>query len=170
MSLFDAVYHAFSTIFYWQFHSWPEFPTLRPYLYKLWPFFMIVSGINFALHFSVLKRRNPFLYLADAEVKPIFWSFCYQLISNRISLAGKRFRCRLHRPYSKRSLLPPPRGLYPRNYIFGHLLPGDPNPRCFRRGCAGSRQEAPRLFAFWHFGGRVHAKSKGSCIPMAYFM
>ena len=46
-------------------------------------FFHDSVGVNFALHFSVLKRRNPFLYLADAEVKPIFWSFCYQFISNR---------------------------------------------------------------------------------------
>ena len=74
MNFFDAVCHAFSTVAIGGFsthdQSFQYFDLTSIKLVAI--FFMIVSGINFALHFSVLKRRNPFLYLADAEVRTYF--------------------------------------------------------------------------------------------------
>ena len=74
MNFFDAVCHAFSTVAIGGFsthdQSFQYFDLTSIKLVAI--FFMIVSGVNFALHFSVLKRRNPFLYLADAEVRTYF--------------------------------------------------------------------------------------------------
>ena len=74
MNFFDAVCHAFSTVAIGGFsthdQSFQYFDLTSIKLVAI--FFMIVSGVNFALHFSVLKRRNPFLYFADAEVRAYF--------------------------------------------------------------------------------------------------
>tara|TARA_A100000164_G_scaffold370167_1_gene395836 strand:- start:599 stop:2047 length:1449 start_codon:yes stop_codon:yes gene_type:complete len=74
MNLFDAICHAFSTVAIGGFsthdQSFQYFDLNSVKIVAI--FFMIVSGINFALHFSVLKRKNPLLYLADAEVRTYF--------------------------------------------------------------------------------------------------
>jgi len=75
MDLFDAVGHAFSTLSTGGF---------SPYDANLGHFnsaavdgvatlFMFLGGTSFALHFSAMKRRNPWLYWQDTEFKAYFW-------------------------------------------------------------------------------------------------
>jgi trk system potassium uptake protein TrkH len=74
MSLFDAVAHAFSTI---------STAGFSPYDAGLSHFhsvgveavatvFMFLGGASFALHFTVLRRREPALYWRDTEFKAYF--------------------------------------------------------------------------------------------------
>lgn len=71
MNLFDAVGHAFSTIAiggfsthdsslgYFNSHSINFVATI----------FMVLSGLNFALHFTAFRARNVAVYLRDSETK-----------------------------------------------------------------------------------------------------
>ena len=71
MSLFDAVGHAFSTVAIGGMSThdagfaWFENPTLE----VIAIFFMIVAGINFAIHFSAWKRASSQPYFQDTELK-----------------------------------------------------------------------------------------------------
>ena len=71
MSLFDAICHSFSTVAIGGFSTHDASIGFfdSPAIEAVAVFFMIISGINFGLHFMVLNRRNPVLYLQDMEVR-----------------------------------------------------------------------------------------------------
>ncbi len=69
MSLFDAIGHAFSTIAIGGFSTHDASmgyfdSTLIEMIAVL---FLLLSGVNFALHFIAINRRNPRVYLVDSE-------------------------------------------------------------------------------------------------------
>ncbi len=71
MTLFDAVGHAFSTVAiggmstHDQGFAWFDNPTLE----VIATFFMVVAGINFAIHFTSWKRASAQPYFHDPELK-----------------------------------------------------------------------------------------------------
>ena len=71
MSLFDAVGHAFSTVAIGGMSThdagftWFESPTLE----LIAIFFMVVAGINFAVHFTSWKRASAQPYFQDPELR-----------------------------------------------------------------------------------------------------
>jgi len=71
MSLFDAVGHAFSTVAIGGMSThdagfgWFDSPTLE----ALATIFMVVAGINFAIHFTSWKRASAQPYFNDPELK-----------------------------------------------------------------------------------------------------
>ena len=71
MSLFDAIGHAFSTVAIGGMSThdsgfaWFDNPTLEIVAI----FFMVVAGINFAIHFTSWKRASAQPYFQDAELK-----------------------------------------------------------------------------------------------------
>ncbi len=71
MDWFDAIAHAFSTVAIGGYSTHDQsigyFDSVT--IEAICVGFMILSGINFALHFSVWTRRNPLLYLRDPEVR-----------------------------------------------------------------------------------------------------
>ncbi len=71
MTLFDAIGHAFSTVAIGGFSthdaSMGYFDSTA--LEMVAVVFMFLSGINFALHFLVWRRRNPLLYWRDSEFR-----------------------------------------------------------------------------------------------------
>ncbi len=71
MSLFDAVSHSFSTVAIGGFstHDASMGYFASPIIESVAMVFMLVSGINFGLHFLVWRRRNPIHYFQDAEVR-----------------------------------------------------------------------------------------------------
>jgi len=71
MSLFDAICHSFSTVAIGGFstHDASIGYFQSAAIESVAILFMIISGINFGLHFMVLNRRNPLLYLRDMEVR-----------------------------------------------------------------------------------------------------
>lgn len=74
MSLFDSVAHAFSTIATAGFS--PYDASLKHFdsmpIEAIATVFMFLSGASFALHFTVLKRREPGVYWRDTEFKAYF--------------------------------------------------------------------------------------------------
>jgi trk system potassium uptake protein TrkH len=71
MSLFDAIGHAFSTIAIGGFSTHDASigffdSTLIEMIAVV---FLLLSGVNFALHFIAISRRNPKVYLADSEFR-----------------------------------------------------------------------------------------------------
>lgn len=71
MSLFDAVGHAFSTIAIGGFSTHDASmgyfdSTLIEMVAVL---FLLLSGVNFALHFIAINRRSPRVYLLDSEFR-----------------------------------------------------------------------------------------------------
>ncbi len=71
MSLFDAICHSFSTVAIGGFSTHDAslgfFNSAAIETVAI--IFMIISGINFGLHFVALSRRNPLLYFRDIEVR-----------------------------------------------------------------------------------------------------
>ncbi len=71
MRLFDAVGHAFSTVSTGGFSthdaSFGYFD--NPLIEALATAFMVISGINFAIHFEALRRREAAVYFQDSEVR-----------------------------------------------------------------------------------------------------
>lgn len=71
MTLFDAIGHAFSTVAIGGMSThdagftWFESPTLE----LIAIFFMVVAGINFAVHFTSWKRASSQPYFQDPELK-----------------------------------------------------------------------------------------------------
>ncbi len=74
MTPFDAVGHAFSTIAIGGFSthdaSLGHFNSTPINLVAI--VFMLLSGLNFALHFTALRSRTPAIYLRDPEAKVYF--------------------------------------------------------------------------------------------------
>ncbi len=71
MQPFDAVAHAFSTIAIGGFstHDASIGFFRSPAIEAVALVFMLISGINFALHFEILRRRHLHVYFADSEVR-----------------------------------------------------------------------------------------------------
>ena len=71
MSPFDAISHSFSTVAIGGFstHDASMGYFASPLIESIAMFFMLISGINFGLHFLVWRRRNPIHYLMDMEVR-----------------------------------------------------------------------------------------------------
>jgi len=71
MSVFDAICHSFSTVAIGGFSthdaSMGYFDSTA--VENVAMVFMVLSGINFGLHFTVWNRRNPLFYLRDWEVR-----------------------------------------------------------------------------------------------------
>jgi len=71
MTLFDAIGHAFSTVAIGGMSThdagfaWFDSPTLE----VIATFFMVVAGINFAIHFTSWKRASAQPYFQDPELK-----------------------------------------------------------------------------------------------------
>ena len=74
MSAFDAIGHAFSTIAIGGFSthdaSLGHFNSHQINAVAI--VFMLLSGLNFALHFIAWRSRNPMVYLRDSEAKVYF--------------------------------------------------------------------------------------------------
>lgn len=75
MSAFDAVCHAFSTIAIGGFstHDASIGYFNSPAIMLICSLYMLVSGVNFALHFYALQQRNISHYLRDSET--LFYSY-----------------------------------------------------------------------------------------------
>lgn len=71
MTPFDAIGHAFSTIAIGGFSTHDQSMGFfnSPLINGVAIVFMILSGINFALHFIAWRNRNPFAYFHDAEAQ-----------------------------------------------------------------------------------------------------
>ena len=71
MTVFDAIAHSFSTVAIGGFSTHDESIGFfdSPLIEAVAMSFMILSGINFGLHFLVWRRRNPVHYLLDMEVR-----------------------------------------------------------------------------------------------------
>jgi trk system potassium uptake protein TrkH len=71
MNVFDAIAHAFSTVAIGGFstHDTSIGFFENPAIMMIAVVFMLISGANFALHFLVLRSRNPRIYWADAEFR-----------------------------------------------------------------------------------------------------
>ncbi|WP_428610075.1 TrkH family potassium uptake protein [Sedimenticola sp.] len=71
MSLFDAVGHAFSTVAIGGFSthdaSMGHFDSTLIEMVAV--LFLLLSGVNFALHFLAISRRNPRIYFVDSEFR-----------------------------------------------------------------------------------------------------
>jgi trk system potassium uptake protein TrkH len=74
MNLFDAVAHAFSTVSTAGFSPYDanlaHFDSMA--IEAVATAFMFLGGASFALHFTVLKRREPGIYWRDTEFKAYF--------------------------------------------------------------------------------------------------
>jgi trk system potassium uptake protein TrkH len=71
MSLFDAVGHAFSTVAIGGFSTHDDSIGYfdSNLIEMIAVVFMLVSGVNFALHFTVVRRKNPLVYWRDSEFR-----------------------------------------------------------------------------------------------------
>lgn len=71
MSLFDAVSHSFATVAIGGFSTHDASIGFfnSPAIETVAIVFMLISGINFGLHFLVWRRRNPLLYFRDMEFR-----------------------------------------------------------------------------------------------------
>jgi len=71
MSVFDAICHSFSTVAIGGFstHDASIGHFQSPAIEAVAIVFMVLAGINFALHFIAWSRRDPRLYLNDREVR-----------------------------------------------------------------------------------------------------
>jgi trk system potassium uptake protein TrkH len=76
MNFFDAISHAFSTVAIGGFSTHTESIGYfnNPAIILVAIFFMVFSGLNFALHFSAWKARRIYHYFRDAESR--FYFFC----------------------------------------------------------------------------------------------
>ncbi len=71
MTPFDAISHSFSTVAIGGFstHDASMGFFQSPLIESIAMLFMLLSGINFGLHFLVWRRRNPLHYFMDPEVR-----------------------------------------------------------------------------------------------------
>ncbi len=75
MTLFDAVGHAFSTVAIGGFSTHDESMAFfdNPTILIIGIIFMVLSGINFALHFVAWRSRSLLHFFKDPECKFYFW-------------------------------------------------------------------------------------------------
>lgn len=71
MTLFDAISHAFTTVSIGGFstHDLSLGYYESPLIEMVAVFFMVLAGINFALHFAALQRKSTRPYTRDSELK-----------------------------------------------------------------------------------------------------
>jgi len=71
MSLFDAIGHSFSTVAIGGFSTHDDSMSFfdSRAIEMIAVFFMLVSGVNFALHFTVVRQRSPIAYWRDSELR-----------------------------------------------------------------------------------------------------
>lgn len=94
MDLFDAVSHSFSTVAIGGFSThdasigWFESTNIE----LICSFFMLISGINFSLHFVAVRKLNLDSYFADTEFK-VYTSilFVVTLVSIIVLVAHKQY-------------------------------------------------------------------------------
>ena len=74
MNIFDAVGHAFSTVAIGGFSTHDQSIGFfdSPVIYLIAIAFMLISAVNFALHFTVFRARSLRAYLQDTEVRAFF--------------------------------------------------------------------------------------------------
>ena len=74
MTAFDAICHSFATVAIGGFSTHDASIGFfnNPAIEAVACIFMVLSGINFALHFLVWRRRNLLLYFADYELRTYF--------------------------------------------------------------------------------------------------
>jgi trk system potassium uptake protein TrkH len=74
MSVFDAISHSFATVAIGGFSTHDASIGFfdSALIEAVACVFMVLSGINFGLHFLVWRRKSPFLYFADYEVRTYF--------------------------------------------------------------------------------------------------
>ena len=87
MTVFDAVGHAFSTVAIGGFSTHDESIVFfnNPLVMIIAMIFMLVSAINFALHFTVVRSRSISTYFGDTEVKA-FMVFMLLVITTAITV------------------------------------------------------------------------------------
>ena len=75
MSLFDSVAHSFSTIAIGGFSTHNEsIGYFNSYIIELiCIFFMLLSAMNFILHFMMIKSKDPMTYFKDSEFRSYLW-------------------------------------------------------------------------------------------------
>ncbi len=84
MNLFDAISHSFSTVAIGGFSTYDASLGYfdNAVIEGIAIFFMVVSGMNFAMHYFALHDRNFFYYFKDPEVKAYLWILlCVGLIT-----------------------------------------------------------------------------------------
>ena len=71
MGWFDAISHSFSTVAIGGFSTYDASLAWfnSPLIESIAVFFMVISGMNFALHYFALIDRDPLCYLRDPEVQ-----------------------------------------------------------------------------------------------------
>ena len=86
MSLFDAVGHAFSTVAIGGFstHDGSIGHFDSPLVMSIAIVFMVVSGVNFSLHFIVWRKQSLTVYWADSE----FRAYAYVLLTTATITIG----------------------------------------------------------------------------------
>jgi trk system potassium uptake protein TrkH len=88
MSIFDAVGHAFSTLSTGGFSPYDaslgHFDSAS--IDAIATLFMFLGGVSFALHFTVLRRRNPGLYSNDPEFMAYFRLIAVIILSASVYL------------------------------------------------------------------------------------
>jgi trk system potassium uptake protein TrkH len=76
MTLFDAVSHAFSTVAIGGFstHDASMGYFDSPLIMSIAVVFMLLAGVNFALHFLAFRTLNPRIYFMDSEFQAYFFT------------------------------------------------------------------------------------------------
>jgi trk system potassium uptake protein TrkH len=87
MSPFDAIGHAFSTVAIGGFSTHDESIGYfdNTLIEMIAVVFMLLSGMNFALHFIALRRRNPIVYARDSELR--FYLFLMVVVTIIVTVA-----------------------------------------------------------------------------------
>ena len=88
MSVFDAVSHAFTTVATGGFSTHDASLAYfdSPAIEIIAIVFMLLGGINFAIHFVVWRRRMPLHYLRDAETRAYVLIFLLAVLFIAVSL------------------------------------------------------------------------------------
>lgn len=93
MEWFEAIVHAFSTIANGGFstHDKSILHYQSPAIMMVCTVFMLIGGINFALHFFVWKKRSLRHYFEDAELKFFLYWIVVGSVITVAYLAGSKF-------------------------------------------------------------------------------
>ncbi|EMR12159.1 TrkH family potassium uptake protein [Methylophaga lonarensis MPL] len=88
MSAFDAIGHAYSTVATGGFSTHDDSIGFfnSPLIETIAIFFMLAGGVNFAVHFLVLRRRLLSPYVQDSEARTYGWLFILATLFIAISL------------------------------------------------------------------------------------
>ena len=91
MGWFDAVCHGFSALALGGFSTYDasvgHFDS--PLIEGVLAFFMVISAMNFATHFSALRQRSLRVYLGDAEARGVLVALAASVLAITLYLWGK---------------------------------------------------------------------------------